>query len=533
MATETLQSQLSQLERNRLQQLLGEKGRRADEGLRRYRPMPSQVPFHHSKASEKVLRGGVRSGKTTALAAEVASAATGTPLLDPDGNELPFLYPKNRPLLIWVIGYDEKHIGRIHRKLFRPGLFKIIKDKETGEMRAWRPWEEADLAREDETVQSEPLIPERFIKETSWENKGERAFTVCRLQNDTEIHAFPSGAEAGQGEAVDIIWIDEDIKYPKHLDEWLSRLSDVRGKLLWSVWPHSANDGLINMSRRAEEQSSLDEPDVYEQVLKFSDNPYIPRDEKRKRIAAWGPTVSRSRDKGEFLTDTVLVFPTFHIDIHGVGGTACPRDIEVALRDNAMMPPWRWTNYLVLDPGHTQPALIMATIPPPEFGDHVVIFDEIYIPTSDATDMAKEVTRKAGNVTWQAFIIDPRSGRRTPEGFSITVKKNYSDKFQAERITSTDTGVEFIPGSDNIGARNMLVRDWLAVRENGSSKLLIVGEATSAMQREFCLYKKKVTRNSGVVSNHQSRPNPRPTNSATVAANSNAVARASPKAVLA
>ena len=479
---------------DRWAELTAETRRRSGESLRLYRPRDVQLPFHLTSASEKVARGGVRSGKTTCAAAEVASAATGIPLTGRDGKPIPYLYPTQRPVLIWIIGYDEKHIGRIYKKLFKPGLFKLIKDRQTRRLRTWRPWEADDLSREDETTPAPPLIPARFIQEWAWENKAERVFTVCRLKNGTELHAFPSGAAPGQGDPVDLIWIDEDIKYPRHVEEWQSRLSDVRGRLLWSAWPHSANDALVNMSQRAANQKDRTHPDVFEIVLKLSDNPYIPKDEIRKRLDAWGPTISRSRDLGEFLTDTVLVFPTFNIPTHGIGGMGCPRQIKTALRQHHDRPPWTWTHYLVLDPGHTQPAVLLAAVPPPELGDHVVVWGEVYTPNCDANQLAKDTARLVGNTAFEAFIIDGRAGRITPTGFSKTVQQQYSEAFARHGLKSRATGSDFIIGSDNISARNMAVRNWLEVREDGTTKLLVVDEATRNMQREFRLYKKKITR---------------------------------------
>ncbi len=193
---------------------MAEMHRRKQEAIQLYRAMLTQVPFHLSTASEKLARGGQRSGKTTVCAVEVSSAILGIPVRGPDGKELPFLYPKGRPLLIWVIGFDEKHIGRIWHKLFGRTMFKVMRDKETGDLRPLQPSEAEDPACQDQIEMAPPLIPPRMVKEWGWENKAERAFTICRLHNGTEICAFSSGAEAATGDAVDIIWIDEAIKYP-------------------------------------------------------------------------------------------------------------------------------------------------------------------------------------------------------------------------------------------------------------------------------------------------------------------------------
>ena len=174
-----------------------ERNRRQKEALRLYRPMEKQAVFHNSSASERIVRGGNRSGKSMSAFAETASAATGIPITGPNGAPLPSKYPTDRPLLIWVIGYDQRHIGgTVYRMLFNPGAFRIIKDLKTEEWRVWRPWEKEDQDREDECKDAPPLIPKRLINPQgwAWENKSERVFTVCRLRNGTEIHAFSSKA---------------------------------------------------------------------------------------------------------------------------------------------------------------------------------------------------------------------------------------------------------------------------------------------------------------------------------------------------
>lgn len=475
-----------------------ELGRREGEGLCLYRPRAEQLPFHLSMASERLVRGGSRSGKTVAAACEVASAATGIPLIRGDGMELPHKYPTNRPLVIWVIGFDLKHIARMHGKLFRPGLFKIIEDEDTGEVRAWKPWNQRDLEREDDTKPSPPLIPERMVKDWGWESRAERIFNVCRLKNGTEIFAFPSGGEVGVGDAVDLIWIDEAIQIESHVEEWQARLSDVRGRIVWSSWPKLSNDALVKMSRRAEqEMAESDEPDVFEIKLRFSDNPFIPKEEKAKRLKAWaaaGDAVIQARDLGEFVTDSFLVFPTFNIDVHGLPVRGEPDAFETVLAATGFKPPTDWTHYLALDPGHTCEAAILAAVPPPEVGDYLYVYDEIYLKSLEAEDLAAAIVRRWPHITWEMFVIDDRAGRQTPMGFGKTVGQQYVDAFSQHGLRCRRTGSHFLPGSDNVAARNGLVRQWLARREDGTTKFRCLTPATLNMQQEFGLYKKKVTR---------------------------------------
>jgi hypothetical protein len=483
---------------------VGELQRRKTEALRVWRPMASQTPYLRSRSAIKILRGGVRSGKTVTVACEVAAAATGTQLLDHEGNPVPQIYPTDRPLTIWIIGYDERHISRIYKKLFRPGLFKVIRDQHTGRMRAWNPLDPDDAAREDETEPSPPLIPSRYIdpKGWAWENKAERVFRICRLKNGTELHAFASGGEAAQGDACDIIWIDEDIKIPAHIEEWLSRLSDIRSaRLLWSVWPHSSNTALIDLSRRAEEQKDWPLPDVYEQVLWFSNNPYIPQENRQQRIRDWSANsadVARARDKGDFIMDLVLVYPNFNVDLHGLpsamGMRGQPDLLERFLAERGYQIPFEWTTYLALDPGHTQPAVLFLAVPPPEFGNHVVVYDEVYTPRVDADQLAAEVKPKIQGRFAEAFLIDYRFGRQTASGTGKTFSQIYSEAFARAGLKSRASDSGFIFGSDNIAARNMQVRSWLSVGPEGWPKLRIVRDRTPNLQREFLLYKKRVTK---------------------------------------
>lgn len=497
---------------DRLTNLLANSIRRRSESVRLYRPRPEQFEFHLSRASEKVLRGGVRSGKTCATVLETASAAMGIPLCGPDGDEIPFLYPKGTPLLIWVIGYDQKHIARLFRKFFMPGMFRVIKDRETGKMRTWRPWDQEDLDREAETEPSPPIIPPRFCDpetDISYEDKGERIFTVARIEGGTEIHAFASGAAPGQGEAVDIILIDEDIKFYGHVPEWQSRLSDatpvflpesnghpkmtLRGRLLWSAWPHTKNNALIDMARRAQEQRNHPNPDVFEKVLWMSKNPYIAKDEVRKRLAGWGPTVSRSRDRGEFLLDTIQVFPDFDVDVHGVHGSGCPKPVLDELKENHFVPPNTWTHYLGLDCGIAQPCILAAAVPPPGLGEFVVIYDEIYLPRMTADALAKEAARRYGSIGFDRFVIDYRAGRQTQVA-GMTQEESYATAFDRYHLRCRRTRSHFDYGMDNVTARNEIIRDWLRVRDDRTTKFLCVEDNTPNMRREFESYSKRIVR---------------------------------------
>lgn len=443
------------------------------------------------------------SGKSMAGFAETAHAATGIPITRLDGHQIPDKYPRTEPLLIWIIGYDQGHIGRVvFPMLFEPGAFKIIRDLKTRQWRAWRPWENSDKERQAECKPSDPLIPPRFIDPAgwAWESKSDRVFTKCRLKNGNQIHAMSSKAEPAQGVSVHLIHIDEDVYYPRHLAEWQSRLAHESSKLFWTAFPHSANFALMDLSKRANEQATKTAPDVHETRLVFVENPYIDADQKRQRLDDWDHDTSRARNLGEFLTDNVLVYPNFSKRVHGITddpalvGDIQQDRVQRELAQKGWQPPQNWTRYLVLDPGHSTCAVLFAAVPPPEFGDYVIAYDELYIHNADARACAEGVYSKTVGQYFEAFIIDDRAGRHTPMGFGQTVKSNYSNEFERMGLRSNRTGHNFLRGSDNVAAGIASMRAWLTMRTDGLPKFRCVLATTPNLQREFGLYLKKVTK---------------------------------------
>lgn len=481
--------QWTQGKRDRLQQLLAEKAARRVEALRIWEPLPDQERFHASRASQRVLRGGWRGGKSVCAAVEVARAATGQ---DPHAK-----YPEG-PMTVWIMAYEEGNIGRtIYRLLFRPGAFRMIRDRKTDLWRAFRPWDPEDAGRKKESKPAPALIPARFIADWAWDNKGLRIFSLCRLKNGSEIFAFKSGGNPPTGDPADLVWIDEDLKYPEHHKELESRLSDRKGRLIWSAKPRSEHEALVSLCDRAEEQQARERPDVEQFRLAFSENPHIDADEKRKRIEGWSDQERQSFDYGEF-GEVSLVYPSWNPSIHGVP-LLCDawdqplRDQPTPL-DRALVHleiPRDWTRYMVVDPGHTVCAVLFAAVPPPHLADCVVLYDELYLPNCDPDVFGREVAAKASGCSFYAFLIDDR-GSRVRLGTKMTVRQLYSTELAKRRIESESTGPGFLPGSDDVQAGLSAVRLWLAPREeDGTPRLRYLRTRCRALRQEFGKYRKR------------------------------------------
>lgn len=493
----------------RIKALSAERQQRRRDALRIYRPRSEKIQrFHESQASEKVLRGGAGSGKSCAGFAELASAATGIPLLGIDGKEMSFNYPK-APLLVWTIGFGWDHIGEtIHRYLFTDmSGMKMIRDAKTNQYRIFKPWDEEDKKREKEMEPVPQLIPHRLIDHTqwAWENKGAKQFKRCVLKNGTVIRAFSSTSVAAKrGDEPNIICIDEDIDNPDHVEEWQSRLRKG-GVLLWLAQPYSHNHALMMMSKRAKEEEDLEKPDIEEYQIRFSENQFIDQREKEKMLKRWsshGEDVLAARDRGDYVIGHILMYPSFSKDLHGITlqepnkneSNETIRKMANALRLNGGQPPANWRRDLVLDPGHATTAVLFGATPPDsEFkGRYHIVYDELYLHRHSADEAAKAIASKTKNQTFQSFVIDQRAARQTGwgRGAGETTHHIYSDAFSRHGLRSVETGSAFSFGADNVEAGCTRVRESLNIRGDGTTELMVVLDTTPNFYQEILDYKK-------------------------------------------
>ncbi len=477
----------------RLREHAAERARRTKEALRLYEPTGIQELFHQSNASERLVIGGSRSGKSLSCYTELARAATGQ---DPYKK-----YRTDRPLTIWLIVYEESNIGRTaYRLLFRPGAFQIIRDRKTNQWRSWRPWEPDDKARENETKLSGPLIPRRFAPQTAfqWIKKKAKVFRKVELaypedhpMHGTEIYAFSSASEVPMGDPVDLIMIDEDIQYPDHYPELQARLSDRKGRIIWSAKPKTKNNAMIALSARCQQQKHLESPDAAEFRLVYSENPYMDRDEVRKRLRNWTEAERRVHDLGEFSLDLQLLYPEYDPDLHNtpwLGDTQT--GVDIALSDGRV--PADWTRYMVVDPGFAVCGVLFLAVPPPIFGECVVAYDELYLAQCTPQKFAQAVAMKTAEQHFYAFIIDDHGSRQRSAATGRTVKQHYMEELALRGVRSETTGHGFIRGSDDVEGRTMAVRRWLSPGEGGVPKFRVVRGRCPNLEREFRMCRRRI-----------------------------------------
>ena len=481
-----------------------------NDGLVMFRPLQpcysDQIAFLEEICFEQISMGGNRSGKSVGAAVKVAAIARGVTIKTHDGKVIDCRLPhqKNRKLEIWVIGYDWEHIGHtIHKMLFEPQLYKVIADEKSGHLRAWRPWEPEDAARRPELVYAPPLIPESEIAEIAWENKAKKQFSRVDLKNGNTIFAFASTGAVKAGDAVDLIWIDEKIQFPEYVAEWQARLVDNQGIFIWSSWPYGENAALREIVERAEEQAGAIARGDQEKLREltggrerytsrvfystFEKNPYLPPEEVRAQIIRWGVKEAKARNQGQFVTDGTPIYPDFDRKIHCAiyrQGDERRDAISEILESTGGIPPEDWCCDLILDPGTAKPGVVAMAVPPPRFWGlqpepPVIFWDEIYPSKTEgrgmnAYELAMHIMEKHPGRIWHRFIIDGHAGRRTPEGFDLTVQQNYENEFANHGLTCMLTDSRFIHGSDDFFARSMAVQKAMVIRTDGRPLFRVV-----------------------------------------------------------
>jgi hypothetical protein len=440
-----------------------------------YQPTPVQAEMHKCTASEIVVLGGNRSGKSLSTFIEDARAVTGQ---DPHNK-----YPDRDGILV-IIGKDWKHIGMVvYPMLFRAGAFKIIRDSQTAEWRAYNPATDSD--RKKEAKPAPPMIPPRFIKKTSWILKSAQYIQSCELTTGWMIYFFSSEGDPVQGFQANRCHFDEDVSSDAWLPEMQARLADRKGVLCWSAMPHSRNDSLASLSERAEEAANRDGDDANIRVfrLRFLDNPHIDEEEKNKNIERWaalGTDVLRMRSEGEFVTDSILCYPSFHLGVHGYNRSDLPQ--------NAV--PADWCRYATIDPGHAVTSVLFAAIPPDD--SMLLIYDQLYIRHCNAMIFGEKFEEKARGQAFHAFIIDMHGARIRDIGSGRQPVEMYTEQLRNRKIRSEVTGSSFLAGCDDIQARMAAVQNYLHIRPSGLPRLRVLRHAVPDLEREMKRYKKKV-----------------------------------------
>jgi hypothetical protein len=484
-----------------------------------YRPWPMQEPFHRSKASECLVSGGKRSGKTVCVSMEFVSRITGRRITLSDGTTI---QPRWRvatakaPRTYWVIGWNWAHARVLYKYLFEPGqggTLMCIRDRVTNKWRIWNRADPDDAAREDEAKLTPPLITADMIeggrRGIAWENHAEQQWKLFRLRNGATVVYYPSNQVTAQpGEAVAGIWIDEDIQVPDHLKEFQDRLIDMEGWFLWSVWPQDRNDALLGLMDRAEEAEGEPDPQIEWFRLDMEQNPFISSKGKSEALGRMedDDEVSR-RSRGDLLLTSRLMYEQFAPVVHCLRHQALDAMMqasihpvrrkltEIMMRDGRF--PREWTRYLSLDPSFSRTACHSWVVPPPDFegvhvGDIAIVEWEMILLRQNADAIAQALKTAMLGMIYEAFVMDQQIGKQTSVGRDDTVFQHFEMCFRKERLVSRQTMSGFHPGCNQPHTRFRTIRRMLTVQPDGMPTLLFVEEKTPITKKEFGTYKRKL-----------------------------------------
>lgn len=473
---------LDQSEGEMIQQLLREYVRRRLDPLKMYEPTAMALAFHKSKASERLVVGGVRSGKTTCCAMEVAWAATGThPYLN---------YPKQNGIVL-CIAFDEDKIGTVmFRKLFGRDAFQMIKDPRNRMYRAWNP--KVDGYDRRDLTGCKPLIDSRLIDRSkgtngiAWERRAKNIPRCVYLKNGWEIRFMSHKGDPPRGIDVDLIWIDEESAGGGWYNELTSRLLDRKGRMIFSFAPQEGTDEMWQLHERAMAERLLPNPTIEEFAFPLYNNPFIdPQEiEGLKRRLAHDPEELGLRVFGHWKRASERVYPTFSKHLH--------------LMEHFQIPP-EWTRYMVVDPSWTGTVIIFFACPPKTEPPHVYAYDELYLSEMSVDQIAVALKPKLEGQVFQAFLVDDHGGRRG-EMVGKSITQQFADAFKEHSIESVATKNRLIPIGESESSSKEdginQVREWLRPKDflDGRGTLQVFSDLCPKLTDEMGKYRYKKDR---------------------------------------
>ena len=476
---------LGQLEKRQLLECLFELHDRQFETLRLYQPLPIQGQFHESDAHIRILRGGNRSGKTTATMCELAWALTGT---HPDPNK----YPREGVKAI-VVAKDNDKIGKVIWPLLgRPGAFKMVDDPATGLPRLERP---GDRALRLQMRDAPPLIPRRLIKAIQWVSLKASQPKTLIMKNGSECTFYSSEADpfSIQGTRLHAAALDEEIKNEGWFPEVVARLVDYGGRLFWGVTPQTGTQKLFDLGQRAleEKENEVEDPLIEEFLISIRDNPYITEEDKRMFILSLDDEDQiKIRVEGEHAIAGFKIYAPYFFPrgLHAIDPFPIPRE---------------WTRFAAIDPGAQVAAVVFAACPPKRrpvestldpihYGDYIYIYDEIYIRRCDAQKLALEMKAHVGDQVIREILIDHHGGQLTEIGSGKSPEQQYKEAFKLARVPVPLIGRYFTWGSDDLSGGILKIKEYLRPRADGTPRIRILRDAAPQLVSAIGRYQWKV-----------------------------------------
>lgn len=474
---------------------------RQNMALRIFRPLQHQEPaFEQPRPKYMMIGGANRGGKTVTAAALTSAIALGEKIIFLDGTQVEARMPwqKDKCLTIWLICFDQRHIGDVlYPALFKPGLFQVVYDPEIKSLRTYNPDKDTDLKPRGAPA----FIPPRYVESTSWENQADKVFNRVTVKDPAtgktlaNIHAFSSKGDPPAGRAVDFIFIDEALARPNYVGELQTRLLDRDGQLVWASWASEDSDDLTRFNAMIDDNIAKGNGVAKRVSLYMADNTML----GKKAIADLRAGLSEEewlqRSQGILPGEKLRMYPFFDKAIHTAIIEGEEEDIlSQTLRINDGIPPNSWTKTMVLDPGTSNPAVLFCAVPPPEYGNYMVPYQEIYPGRADPMQLAEAVAKEAVGQKFYRFIIDRRAGRQQTMGlaYDTRVVDAYSRAWERFGLECTLTKHSFLFASDDVGGRQSILLEWMHATKTPLPKLRIYTPRCPKLCEQLKNVKKRV-----------------------------------------
>jgi phage terminase large subunit-like protein len=370
-----------------------------------YRPLPTQLKFHKSKARKRLITGGNRSGKTEGGASE---------------------------LIYWVRGHSP------YREIPKGPLGIVASSLSF------------DLARATVVEAIERLMPERGI-ELLW-SRDEK-----HLKGPNGKVTFKSdeqGWKSYQGRALDAFWLDEEHSFEvyRQLCKRLKAGSKIESWYTMTAEP----DVPDHWTYEELAQKSLDDPEVDHFELSLDENRisnggYI-ADEEIDNLIANTPVEERPAViHGKYIRRGGLMYPMWDRDVHMIP--------EVPLRT------WLdrvrqgiWTPFGWLDWGVRNPTAIGIVVVNKD--KDLRLIGEIYRPAHDVRDIKQEYQKQFATLRPNFIAADPSIWHNHD---SQDPSKTVAAQFEREDPKWGLSAIPLIKGDNDHTNGHAAVRELLSV----------------------------------------------------------------------
>ena len=442
--------------RNRLRGLLARLAALRCEGLILYKPLPKAAEFHACREKFCIVEGSNRSSKSLTCCVELARALLGCDPYDK--------YPKRNGSAL-LLGLKEDNIAMLWRKLAHPGEFQIIRDEITNEWRAVRPdpddprhLDPYDLAYCEKWKDAPPLLPPRLVNKDniSWDNASrEVPRTVIVPSTGWRLECRPSGARPDQGDHLDFALADEEMEKREWYNEIVRGLTGLgkdtfrTPRFLWSATSQVASPEFGAMRENAMQHV----PGYARFSFIVDDNAYVPDAEKLFLYNSYLTEEDRqTRYYGVPAVSFRYVYGTYSAEVHGCEPFEIPPD---------------WCRYAIVDPGTQACATLLMAVDPDE--EHAWIYEGWVMRNAEQTAWAYQLQERERGVQFESIIMDERAGKQ----HAFAASKNTAQQFwlAAEQIDLRPRTFGpmngFFPGTPDVKARTIALRNWLTIRPDG------------------------------------------------------------------